>query len=77
MGIYTTWSFMATGIWFESVITSVKKCLEISFGKQELSIIEFHTVFIEAAKLLNERPTGRNSTQPDDVFNLFSVREKF
>ena len=65
------WEFAAPdGPWqngcSKALIKSVKKAIRGAIGSQVLSFSELQTVFQEAANLLNERPIGRDPTDPDD-----------
>ena len=50
----------------EALVKSVKKALHTIISDQILSFSEFQTVIFEAAQLVNQRPIGRNPSQPDD-----------
>ena len=42
----------------ETLIKSVKRCIQIAVGENVLSYGELQTVFFEIANFLNERPIG-------------------
>ena len=50
----------------ESLIRSIKKCLQRTIGEQKLSYNELQTFLYETANLLNERPIGKILTTPED-----------
>ena len=65
------WKFSTTDApWMngvtEALVKSVKRALQTILGDQVLSFSELQTVLYEAAQLVNQRPIGRNPTQPDD-----------
>ena len=50
----------------ESLIRSCKSALKHAIGEQVLTALELQTVLFEVANLVNERPIGRVSNDPDD-----------
>ena len=50
----------------EALIKSVKKALNTIIGEQVMRFSELQTVMFEAAQIVNQRPIGRNPTNPDD-----------
>ena len=50
----------------ESLVKSVKIAIKKAIGEQELTPFELHTCFCEVANLMNDRPIGRKSNDPDD-----------
>lgn len=50
----------------ESLIRSVKNALKHAIGEQTLTCLELQTVVFEAANLVNERPIGLLSNDPND-----------
>ena len=49
----------------EALIKSVKKCLSLSVGSTILTFSELQTVMFEAGNLVNERPIGTTTDDPD------------
>ena len=67
----TTWSFCpADAPWqngsTEALVKSIKRAIKVVIGDQVLSYVEFQTVVYEASQLVNQRPIGRNSTNPEE-----------
>ena len=67
----TDWNFTpADAPWMngatEALIKSVKKALNAIIGEQVMRFSELQTVMFEAAQIVNQRPIGRNPTNPDD-----------
>lgn len=50
----------------EALVRSCKTALKHAIGEQVLSALELQTVLFEVANLVNERPIGRSSNDPDD-----------
>lgn len=50
----------------EALVKSVKRALTSIIGDQVLSFSELQTVMFEAAQLVNQRPIGRKSNEPDE-----------
>ena len=50
----------------ESLIKSIKKAIQTAIGTQVLKFSELQTVLYEAANLVNERPIGKNPSEPDE-----------
>ncbi|XP_064651670.1 uncharacterized protein LOC135502644 [Lineus longissimus] len=50
----------------EALVKSCKTALKHAIGDQVLTALELQTVLFEVANLVNERPIGRCSTDPDD-----------
>ena len=50
----------------ESLVKSAKIALKIAIGEQVLTPFELYTCLLEVANLLNQRPIGRVSNDPDD-----------
>ena len=66
-----TWEFTsADAPWqngcSEALVKSIKKALMAAIRDNILTFTELQTVCFEAANLVNERPSGRNPTSPDD-----------
>ena len=49
----------------EAMIKQAKRNLILSLGTEILSILELQTVFFEVANLLNQRPIGTKTNDPD------------
>ena len=50
----------------ESLIKSVKRCLNQSVGTSVLTFAELQTALFEISSLLNDRPIGTKTTDPDE-----------
>ena len=50
----------------EALVKAVKKAIKNAMGSQILMFSELMTLFYEVANLVNERPNGRQSKDPDD-----------
>ena len=49
----------------EAMIKQAKRCLMLSFRESTLTVLELQTVFYEASNLLNQRPIGVKTQDPD------------
>jgi hypothetical protein len=50
----------------EALIKSAKRAITTTIGEQVMMYSELQTVFYEIANLMNERPIGKVSPDPDD-----------
>ena len=50
----------------EASVRRAKKALKTAIGEQILTPFESYTCLLEAANLVNQRPIGRISNDPDD-----------
>jgi hypothetical protein len=50
----------------ESLAKSCKLALKQAIGDNLLKLFELHTVLLEVANLVNQRPIGRQTNDPDD-----------
>ncbi|XP_068682177.1 uncharacterized protein [Montipora foliosa] len=50
----------------EALVKTCKNALKRAIGSQLLTPFELHTVFLEVANLVNQRPIGRIPNDPDD-----------
>ncbi|CAM1300052.1 Uncharacterised protein g2597 [Pycnogonum litorale] len=48
------------------MIKGVKRALKLIIGEHRLSPFEFYTCLLEVANLVNQRPIGKASNDPDD-----------
>ena len=67
----TTWSFNpADAPWqngsTEALVKTVKRALKASIGEQVFTFPELSTIMYEAAQIVNQRPIGRNPSNPDE-----------
>ena len=54
----------------EVLVKGTKKALKIAIGEQVLSPFELYTCLLEVANLMNQRPIGRITNDPDDGLYL-------
>ena len=50
----------------ESLVKTCKKALKHTVGEQKLSPFELYTLFMECANIVNQRPLGRVTNDPND-----------
>ena len=55
----------------EALVKSCKLALKKAIGEQVLTPFEFYTCLLEVANLVNQRPIGRISNDPDDGLYLY------
>lgn len=58
------------GGFYESLIKQVKSALRVAVGQQKLTWNEMSTAFAEAECLVNSRPIGYSSNDPNDLQSL-------
>ena len=50
----------------EAMVKSCKRALKKAIGEQKLAPFELYTCLLEIANLVNQRPIGRNPTDPNE-----------
>ncbi|VDI03965.1 Hypothetical predicted protein [Mytilus galloprovincialis] len=50
----------------EALIKSVKKSLSLAIGQSIMTFSELQTVLLEVANILNERPIGTSTSDPNE-----------